>query len=212
MTVVVTLEDYRPSPRYDGEPWTQVQIYEAPASTGPWVLLETQALSPVDADPMNPAYRNFTTDLGTADEQWYQLIFLDADSSTGQPTYPIQNVPEDRPVYASVAELAVVLNLNAANATARHNSLMRALKQAAEEIDSEVGTVDITGATTPYSNPPALARGVNLKRAVEHWQQERAPFGLMGLGSEFGPTYTARDSWDRHAHELAPLKGEWGLA
>jgi len=209
MTVVVTLEDYRPSPRYDGEPWTQVQIYEAPASTGPWTLLETQALSPVDSDPTNPAYRNFTTDLGTADEQWYQLVFLDADMSTGQPTFPIQNVADDRPVYASVAELALLLKVNA---TTRHNSLMRVLKSAADEIDAEVGVTDIAGNATPYSNPPSLAREVNLERAVEHWQQEQSPFGLIGLGSEFGPTFTGRDSWSRHAFKLAPLKGEWGLA
>ena len=82
MTVVVSFEDYRPAPRYDGEAWTDVQIYEAAASTGPWTLLETQALSPVDADPQNPVYRNFTTDLGTADEQWYKLVFVDADAST----------------------------------------------------------------------------------------------------------------------------------
>jgi len=209
MTVVVTLEDYRPSPRYDGEAWTTVQIYEAPASTGPWTLLETQNLTPVDADPTNPAYRNFTTDLGTADEQWYQLVFLDADMSTGQPTYPIQNVPDDRPVYASVSELAVILKVNA---TARHNSLMRVLKVAADEIDAEVGATDINFATTPYSNPPPLAREVNLERAVEHWQQMQSPFGLLGLGSELGPTPTGRDSWSRHAFKLAPLKGEWGLA
>jgi hypothetical protein len=25
-------------------------------------------------------------------------------------------------------------------------------------------------------------------------------------------TYTARDSWDRHAHKLAVLKGSWGIS
>lgn len=209
MTVVVSFEDYRPSPRYDGEAWTDVQIYEAAASTGPWTLLETQALSPVDTDPTNPAYRNFTTDLGTADEQWYQLVFVDADASTGLPTFPVQNVADDRPVYASVSELALLLKVNA---TARHNSLMRVLKAAADEIDAEVGATDILANTTPYSNPPAIAREVNIERAVEHWQQEQSPFGLVGLGSEFGPTFTARNSWERHAQKLAVLKGEWGLA
>lgn len=209
MPIVVTLEDFRPAPRYDGLPWTQAQIQEAPASTGPWTTLETKNLSPVDADPRNPAYRSFTTALGTAAEQWYRIIFLDAAAATGLPTYPIQNLADDRPVYASVAELAQLLRVNA---TERHNSLMRVLKTAAQEIDSEIGTVDINGGTVPYSNPPALVREVNLERAVEHWRQSQAPFGIVGLGDEGQAMYTARDSWDRHAHKLMPLKGGWSIA
>ena len=210
MTVVVTLEDYRPSPRYDGLPWTSAQIQEGTASTGPWVTLETQALSPVDADPRNPAYRNFTTALGTAAEQWYRIVFLDAALATGLPTYPIQNIADDRPVYASVAELATLLRVDA---NARHNSLMRVLKAAADEIDGEIGTADINGVATPYSNPPSLAREVNLERAVEHWGQSKAPFGIIGLGDTGGVgQYIARDTWDRHAQKLAALKGGWGIA
>ena len=209
MSVVVSLEDFRPSPRYDGLPWTQARIEEGTTSVGPWTLLEVQAISPVDADPANPAYQNFTTQLGTADELWYRLIFIDADGDTGQATFPIQNVADDRPVYADVSELATLLRVNA---TQRHNALMRVLKSAADEIDSEIGATDINGSTTPYSNPPALARQVNLERAVEHWQQEQSPFGIIGLGESGLTAYTARDSWDRHAHKLAILKASWGLA
>ncbi len=208
MSVVVSLEDYRPSPRYDGEPWTDARIYEGTASDGAFTLLETIPLSPVDSDPENPAYRNFTTDLGTADELWYKIIFVDADLSTGQPTVPIQNVADDRPVYASVSELAQLLRVNASQ---RHNSLMRVLKTAADEIDHEIGTADVNGVAPPYSNPPAVAREVNLERAVEHWKQEQSPFGIIGLGDDQS-VYTARDSWDRHAHKLAILKGSWGIA
>ena len=208
MPIVVTLEDFRPSPRYDGDPWTAAEIQEGTASVGPWVTLETITLSPVDADPRNPAYRNFTTDLGTAAELWYRIVFLDAGLDTGLPTFPIQNLADDRPVYASVSELAQLLRVSAVD---RHNSLIRVLKTAAQEIDDEIGTATISGVATPFSNPPALAREVNLERAVEHWQQMQSPFGIIGLG-DTGATYTARDSWDRHAHKLAPLKGQWGLA
>jgi hypothetical protein len=208
MTVVVTLQDYRPAPRYDSLPWTDARIEEAPASTGPWVALETQTLTPVDADPRNPSYRNFTTALGTADEQWYRVVFLDAALATGLPTYPVQNVSDDRPVYASVAELAALLRVSASD---RHNSLMRVLKSAAEEIDSEIGTADINGTSLPYSNPPDIVSEVNLERAVEHWKQTQSPFGIIGI-ADLGMTYTARDSWDRHAHKLAVLKGSYGIA
>jgi hypothetical protein len=207
MPIVVSIEDVRPSPRYDSDPWTQVRFEEGTASVGPWTVLETISFTP-DADPANPAYRNFTTDLATAADLWYRLVFLDASGDLGLPTVPIQNVADDRPVYASVAELAQLLRVSPST---RHNSLMRVLKSAADEIDSEIGTADINGTALPYSNPPALAREVNLERAVEHWQQEQSPFGIIGLG-EAGMMYTARDSWDRHAHKLMPLKGGWGLA
>ena len=209
MSIVVSLEDYRPSPRYDALPWTQARIQEGTASVGPWNTLETQNLSPVDSDPANPAYRSFTTQLGTADAQWYRIVFLDATGDLGLPTFPVQNVADDRPVYASVSELALLLRVNE---TTRHNSLMRVLKSAADEIDSEIGTTDINGDTTPYSNPPAVVREVNLERAVEHWQQGQSPFGLIALGESGLTAYTARDSWDRHAHKLALLKASWGLA
>jgi hypothetical protein len=208
MTVVVSLQDFRPAPRYDALPWTDAQIQEAATAAGPWTTLETVALSPVDVDPANPRYRSFTTALGTAAEQWYRVVFLDALAATGLPTVPIQNVEDDRPVYASVSQLATLLNVSA---TSRHDDLMRALKAAADEIDHEVGTVDIRGAATPYSNPPALAREVNLERAVEHWQQSLSPFGAVPLG-ESGLVYAAKDSWARHAHKLSMLKADWGLA
>jgi len=210
MAQVVSIEDVRPAPRYDGDPWTHARFEEATLAAGPWNTLETIALSPVDSDPQNPAYRNFTTDLASDTVGlWYRIVFTDAGGDIGLPTFPIQNVEDDRPVYASVAELALLLKVNA---TARHNSLMRVLKAAADEIDAEVGETDIASNTTPYSNPPPIVREVNIERAVEHWQQEQAPFGLVGLGTEFGPTFTARNSWERHAQKLAVLKGEWGLA
>ena len=137
-----------------------------------------------------------------------KVIFLDASLATGLPTIPIQNVEDDRQVYASASELAQLLRVNV---TQRHDALIRVLKAAADEIDHEVGTVDINGLTTPYSNPPAIVREVNLERAVEHWKQEQSPFGIIGMGDDLA-TYTARDSWDRHAHKLAVLKGGWGLA
>lgn len=210
MTQVVSFEDYRPSPRYDSLPWTNVNVEEGVAATGPWLLLETIAITPVDSDPANPKYRNFTTALAsdTAD-LWYRLVFTDAALNTGLPTLPIQNVQDTRPVYATTTELAQLLR--GIDENKRHASLLRVLKSAAIEIDSEIGPVDINGVTLPYSAPPALVSEVNLERAVEHWSQMSAPWGIVGIG-DMGATYTARDSWDRHAHKLSPLKASWGIA
>lgn len=212
MTQVISFEDYLPSPRYDGLPWTEVRIGEGATVDGPFTLIDTLAISPVDADPSLPAYRNFTTSLADdAADLWYQLTFFDAAGAFAQPTFPVQNTAEDRPIYASVSELALLVRVKPAD---RHAALRRVLETSSMEIDKEIaGTagVDIDGVAVPYGSPPAIVTEVCLERAVEHWSQMSVPWGVLGMGDETA-VYTARDSWDRHAHKLAPLKASWGLA
>lgn len=209
MAEVITFEQYRPPRRYDSLPWTHVSIQEAPDDEGPWTELEVIALDPVDADPENPAYRSFTTQLGTAPELWYRVEFVDADGDTSQPTVPVQNLPsETAPLvtaYATVSELARILKVRAPSPE-QEIAMQRVLDTAALEIDAEVGR------TEPYEDPPALVVEVNLERAVEHWQQQEVPFGIIFGGGEGIAVTTARDTWQRHAHKLAPLKQTWGLA
>jgi hypothetical protein len=110
--------------------------------------------------------------------------------------------------YAGTAELARALRLRDTSG-AQGTALERVLDAAAYEINSEClgdGTVFFG---TPY---PALAVEVNIERAVEHWQQQESAFGIVGLGADSIPVTTARDSWGRHAHKLAPLKTDYGLA
>lgn len=108
--------------------------------------------------------------------------------------------------YAEVDELARVLRLRTRTA-AQGTAMQRVLDTAALEIDAELGTSYAAGT----AGTPALVVEVNLERAVEHWQQQESAFGVIGLG-EAVPVMAARDSWDRHAHKLAPLKQTWGLA
>jgi hypothetical protein len=209
MAQVITFEDYLPTPRFDSLPWTSVKIEEGAAVDGPWALIDTIAISPLDVDPAHPAYRSFTTDNASDTEAlWYRLTFTDAAGAFALPTYPVQNLAEDRPIYASITDLATVLKVRESD---KHAALHRVLEAASHEIDSEIGTADITGTALPYGSPPSIVSEVCLERAVEHWQQEQSPFGIIGLG-DLGATYTARDSWDRHAHKLAVLKASWGVA
>ena len=85
----------------------------------------------------------------------------------------------------------------------------RVLLVAAGEINAEIDLATDDGLAGWQLS---LAAEVNLERAVEHWRQQEAPFGLIGLGPELPAERTARDSWDRHAHKLAPLKAQWGIA
>ncbi len=205
MAEVVTFLDYTPPARFDLLPWTQVQVLEAPAELGPFTLLDTIALSPVDTDPSDPAARSFTTELGTAIDYWYEVVFVDGSGDVSQPSVPVQNTVGDTAVpYATAAELAAILQVNA---TTQAAPLERVLLAAAGEINSEIGADVVLVSSWQL----ALAAEVNLERAVEHWQQGKSPFGIIGLTTE-SPTHTATNSWERHAAKLAPLKASWGVA
>ena len=90
----------RPSPRSD-QPWNRVRISEAAVLAGPFVVLETQNLSPLDADPEDPAFRNFTTTLATLPVAVYRLVFLDAANNEDEPIY----IEDPSTGYPSAGEL-----------------------------------------------------------------------------------------------------------
>lgn len=208
MAQVITFEDYRPVPRYDGIPWTEVLIQEALTETGTYNTIDTIALSPVDADPSDPATRSFTTELASDTlGLWYRLIFQDATGDSQQPTAPVQNLAPAQ-AYASVSELARILKIRTPSAEQR-DAMERVLSVAAGEINSEI---DLAADVDLAAWQLALCAEVNLERAVEHWRQQEAPFGLVELAGIAGVERTARDSWERHANKLAPLKNQWGLA
>ena len=92
MTQIVSFQGYTPAARFDGVAWTQAKVEEAPTATGSWTLIDTLALSPVDADPTNPATRNLTTALASSTpDLWYRLTFVDAGGGVSLPTDPVQN-------------------------------------------------------------------------------------------------------------------------
>jgi hypothetical protein len=86
---VITLEDYTPAQRFDGNPWTHAVIEEAADSAGPWTVLVTINLSPVDTDPADPQARAFTVTNATLDSGWYRVTWTDAVANT-QVTPPVQ--------------------------------------------------------------------------------------------------------------------------
>lgn len=209
MAQVITFEDYTPPQRFDSLPWTQVRIEEAPLSTGTWATIDTLDLDPVDVDPSDPVARSFTTELAsdTAD-LWYRVVFLDASLDESQPSTAIQNTTAAVSPYATVGELARILKIRDPSA-AQTAAMERVLLAAAGEIDSEI---DLDDDTELAGWQLSLAAEVNLERAVEHWRQQESPFGLVGIGIESGSAFASRDSWERHALKLAPLKGQWGVA
>lgn len=207
---VVSFTDYRPPPRFDALPWTDARIYEmatADAVEADWTLIDTIALS-ADPDPADPAYRSFTTQLGTDVDLWYRVTFVDADGDIASPTVAVQNVASAVIPYATAEEFFRIIKIRAPSAE-QTTAAERVLLAAAGEINSEI---DLPADDGLAGWELSLAAEVNLERAVEHWRQQESPFGLIGLGPEMPAERTARDSWERHAHKLAPIKARWGFA
>ncbi len=216
MAEVITFLNYTPPARYDLLPWTEVRIYESDAADGAYTLLDTIALNPLDPDPSTPAARSFTTELGTAIDYWYELVFADASGDVSQATAPIQNISGSEAVavtaYATESELAAILP--GINAITRSADLLRVLGMAKLEIDKEIGR-DLDANPWNFTNAEGAAaypllQHVNLERAADLWHMENVQSGLL-LGGDT-PLLAPRNSWDRYANMLAPLKETWGLA
>jgi hypothetical protein len=83
-------------------PWTSVRASEAPARTGPWTLLGTAALDPLDTDPAEPVERRVTIAGVGLVAGWYLLELLDA-AGNSQPFAPLYNGQSWRPSAQDVA-------------------------------------------------------------------------------------------------------------
>jgi hypothetical protein len=203
---IVSFPGYTPPPRYDEQPWTAARLEQSATEGGAYTTTETFELDPVDTDPAAPDTRSFTTEQGAAD-LWYRIVWVDADGDESPSTAPGQNttgtVPGTVTAYVTAAELASILQVNA---TTNAVALERVLVAAAGKINSEIGRSDLSGWELE------LAAQVNLAVAEELWKQMKAPWGVLGIDSEFGATRIARDTFERHAHALAPLKRSWGIA
>jgi hypothetical protein len=104
---VVSLTEYRPSPRYDGKAWTKAKIEGAASVNGPWAVIETVTLSPVDSDPTQPQARNFSTEKATSEQTWVRVAFVDGDEDE-QFTSPVSLTTS-----ASPGDLTTLANVRA---------------------------------------------------------------------------------------------------
>lgn len=107
--MIVSFTDYVPTPRYDSLPWTVMQVEESVSADGPWTLIDTVNLAPLDADPSQPQARSFTTHNAQIANGWYRISFKDAAGTT---TYadPVQNVPSaEQPWLPTVRDVGLKL-------------------------------------------------------------------------------------------------------
>lgn len=102
--MVVSLANLVPLARYDGIPWAIVKIEEASDMLGPWSEIDSQVLSPIDADPRYPQVRNVTTDKALFGTGWYRVVFEDSLGDAQPPTDPVYHDP-------SISDATSLLNV-----------------------------------------------------------------------------------------------------
>jgi hypothetical protein len=105
--------------------------------------------------------------------------------------------------YATPEELATALRIR--ETPANTPILQACLDAAAAEIDHEVNRLE------PIPDGDALANRVCIVRGLEWYKANDAAFGVVGFDAS-GVLQAPRDSFNRHAFELTPLKQQWGLA
>jgi len=109
--------------------------------------------------------------------------------------------------YAPIEEFARIIRLD--NPTEDQlTAAQRALDAATQEIDAYLSWETGAPAGLPDESM-ALVVQVNLDRAAEHWRL--TPYGALSQGPEVGTVMTARNTWYRHAQNLASLKTDWGV-
>ena len=88
MSIIHTLLGSQPPARSDGKPWTEVRIEHSEDGQDPCAEDETQALTPVDADPSEPQTRDLTFESNSS-TAFFRLVFLDGDGNESSPTDPV---------------------------------------------------------------------------------------------------------------------------
>lgn len=122
---VVSFEDYEVTPRFDGTAWAKIQIAESATEAGPWTVIDTLTIDPVDPDPAHPEPRSFTTEKATLAAGWYLVTFID-DQLNQLVTDPVFNTPTEMlEIMASLNDVNANLDGEVVEATASNTDLIQ---------------------------------------------------------------------------------------
>jgi hypothetical protein len=118
-TFVTNFNNILPPARFDGNPWTQILVYESATEEGTFALLDTVAISSlpggVDSNPAEPAYRNVTVSNATVERGYYYFVFKDAIGNQTAPTNTICNAPSVKgSIRPTLIELGSILTVRTA--------------------------------------------------------------------------------------------------
>lgn len=165
----------------------QTGFVESPAGSGRYVLADYE----------------FPDTPGT-----YELLFDDDGGTAAEGHVATEELIIVGGAYGTTDELFRILKIRTPT-TEQTNAAERVLAAATGEINSEV---DLPDPDVLSGWQVSLATEVCLERAAELWKEQEVQFGLVGIGSEFGATRIAINTWEKYAVKLAPLKQQWGFS
>lgn len=182
MSYVVTFKEIVLSPRYDGTPWTQVQVFELGSlETNTPVSIGTFALTPLDTDPTNPAPHVITVQTATVPDQWYQFKASDAAGNLelSDPFFFDPNVPAWTATRYDVGALLRARTKDTAgNEIGTFNSNTR---PTGEEVDRLLVqarnlVLTVTGTTPPAILQDVIRQAITLRTAclieLTYWPEQ----------------------------------------
>jgi hypothetical protein len=102
MPRMVGLADFRPSERFDGQPWTQVRVEEADDPAGMWSKASEATLEPIDEDPAKPGLRSVSTSVAKA---WARLVFIHEEEEDAPRAAVFVDGPSFLPTISDVASI-----------------------------------------------------------------------------------------------------------
>jgi len=168
---VISLTDYKPMPRYDGQAWAVARIEGAPEQSGPWAQVEAFPLDPIDDDPSQPQTRNFTVAYDDATVEWLRLVWVDQ-SGNQDATLPIDTECCATGALAEVSDVEIRLGRDLTERqTAQADALLRqattniynaadkdASWQPPAEIEPLLSMLAVELACRAMANPQALGQ------------------------------------------------------
>lgn len=159
MTYARSFENFTPPKRYDGIPFTSINIGEG-ATTEAFSTIATVALEPVDVDAANPAARSFTTDAAALERGWYRIEWVDDDDAVfyADPIY----FPTHSPVFAEVADVEARLGRELAEG---ERDAARLILEVVSGMIWEAADKDVAWASA-LEPVPALLRALAIEKAV----------------------------------------------
>jgi hypothetical protein len=152
---VVQLAGFRPSPRHDEQPWTEVRIEETDdPNAGKWEEVEAVELEPLDEDATKPQLRSITTE--KASKAWLRLVFLHEKGEDQPSPYISASLPPYLPTVSAVSSILRARTYDVGSSEVAGGDLLgefgentrptaeqveEEIRQAAKDVALELGTV-----------------------------------------------------------------------
>jgi len=211
------MNDFRPPPRTDNLPWTQMLVEESATGSGAGTLIDTFILAtgpgvfPVglDTDPAHPVARDWTTVNATLQPGlgWYRVRFKDAANIFSEYSDYVNSLP--MPWFPSLREIAVhIRNRTVERATNRfigtftdktrptEEEAWEAAELAINDIIADTGRLDRVGISADSHRAVRALASLRAAMIIE-----RSFYGEQ-IGTNKSPYQALERDWERRGPKI----------